>query len=212
MSTADKIQSSGDLTIEISPPSLTREVWLQQAAIRLANDLFKPLGYEVPKVQVSIGFASGGLRSNAIGQCWPRSRADDNLNHIFVAPSLNAYDTIDTLAHELIHAVDNCEHKHGKEFKKIALALGMKGPMRGASAGPVLKVRLEQILADLPPYPHGKLNAIHHRNSVSKPPKARCEICGYKVTVPKRFLHLGAPICPADRVQMKELGNWADFE
>ena len=106
MNTADKSQSSGDLTIETSP-SLTREVWLQQAAIRLANDLFKPLGHVVPKVQVSIGFASGGLRSNAIGQCWPRSRADDNLNHIFVAPSLNAYDTIDTLAHELIHAVDN---------------------------------------------------------------------------------------------------------
>jgi len=25
--------------------------------------------------------------------------------------------------------VDDCEHKHGKEFKKIALSLGMIGPM-----------------------------------------------------------------------------------
>jgi hypothetical protein len=192
--------------------TLTREAWLQHATRRLADELFKPLGHQVPEVKVSVGFASGGLRSHAIGQCWARSRADDQFNHIFIAPSLGAYDTIDTLAHELIHAVDDCEHKHGKEFKKIALALGMQGPMRSASAGLVLKERLERILRELPPYPHGKLHAPPKRILVSQPPKACCEICGYKVTVPKRFLHLGAPICPADKVQMQEIGDWSGLE
>ena len=191
---------------------LTREAWLQLATRRLADELFRPLGHAVPEVKVSVGFASGGMRSHAIGQCWARSSADDQINHIFIAPSLGAYDAIDTLAHELIHAVDDCEHKHGKEFKKIALALGMKGPMRGAAAGPVMKVRLEQMLQELPHYPHGRLRTPPKRVSRGAPPKAFCEVCGYRVTVPKRFLHLGAPICPADKVQMQEIGQWDSFE
>ena len=58
-------------------------------------------------------------------------------NQIFVSPALlDPVLVLDTLAHELVHAVDDCEHKHGKEFKKIALSLGMIGPMRSAGAGP----------------------------------------------------------------------------
>lgn len=193
----------------MSPTLETREGWLLQAAQLLAEALFQPLGYTVPPVKVSVGYASGGLRSSAIGQCWARKSADDDLNHIFISPTLgSSFDVIDTLTHELVHAVDDCQHKHGKEFKKIALKVGLAGPMRSAGAGPVLKPKLEALLLRLPPYPHGKLKAIHQRSISIPPPKARCEVCGYKVTVPKRFLHLGPPICPADKVPMKELGDW----
>jgi SprT-like family len=188
----------------------TREGWLLQATQLLAETLFLPLGYTVPAVKVSVGYASGGLRSSAIGQCWARKSADDQLNHIFISPTLgSSFEVIDTLTHELVHAVDDCQHKHGKEFKKIALAIGLVGPMRNAGAGPVLKPKLEALLLRLPPYPHGKLKASHQRSVSTPPPKARCEVCGYKVTVPKRFLHLGPPICPADKVTMQEIGDWS---
>lgn len=188
---------------------INREHWLQLATLQI-TPLFQALGRKVPPVKVSVGFPSGGLRSRAIGQCWPVSGAQDKQNHIFISPSLgSAYEVIDTLAHELIHAVDDCQHKHGKEFKALALALGMEGPMRQASAGPGLKLKLEGMLRALPPYPHSRLNASHRHVISIPPPKARCAVCGYKVTVPKRFLHLGAPICPADKVQMKELGDWS---
>ena len=191
-------------------PHATREGWLLLASNLLAKEIFAPHGYRVPGVQVSVGYASTGLRSSAIGQCWPRKRAADETNHIFISPSLGtAYEAIDTLTHELVHAVDDCEHKHGKEFKKIALAIGLQGPMRSAGAGPALKKRLGSLLASLPPYPHGRLEAMHHRPVSVPPPKAECEQCGYKVTVPKRFLHLGPPICPAHKTPMKELGDWA---
>ncbi len=36
---------------------------------------------------------------------------------------------LDTLVHALVHGVDDCQYKHGKEFKKIALNMGLKGPM-----------------------------------------------------------------------------------
>lgn len=186
-----------------------REAWLQAAARVLAQRVFAPAGFDVPQVQVSVGFASGGLRSRAIGQCWSTSGAKDGLNHIFISPSLgDPYDALDTLAHELIHAVDDCKHKHGKEFKAIALAIGMKGPMRSASAGPTLKPVLEDILTSLPAYPHAKLSVSHKVTISTPPPKARCAVCGYRVTIPKRFIDFGPPICPKDKQEMEPLGDW----
>jgi len=188
---------------------INREAWLQAATRILAQRVFTPAGFDVPQVQVSVGFASGGLRSRAIGQCWSKSGAKDGLNHIFISPSLGeAYEALDTLTHELIHAVDDCKHKHGKEFKSIALAIGMKGPMRSASAGPELKPLLENILATLPPYPHAKLSVSHKVTISIPPPKARCAVCGYRVTIPKRFIDFGPPICPKDKQEMEPLGHW----
>ncbi len=91
-------------------PHATREGWLLLASDLLAQELFAPRGYRVPRVKVSVGYASTGLRSSAIGQCWSR--------------------------------------------------------------------------------------------------KAECEACGYKVTVPRRFLHLGPPICPMHETPMREPGDW----
>ena len=204
------IKPNADAIAPSTDSTENREAWLQAAVAKLAP-IFKAIGHEVPPVKTSIGFPSGGIRSNAIGQCWARGGAKDKLNHIFISPTLgSAYEAIDTLAHELIHAVDDCVHKHGKEFKAIALAIGMKGPMRSASAAEKLKPKLEAILKELPPYPHGKLNAPATRVQSSPPPKACCDICGYKVTVPKRFLHIGPPICPGDKVQMQCIGDWPD--
>ena len=114
----------------------TREDWLL-AAVELLKPLFTAKGYTLPPCQVSCGFTSTGVRSGHIGQCWSTKSAGDGLNQIFIAPTLgDAFNVIDTLVHELVHAVDDCEHKHGKEFKKMALKLGLKGPMRSAGAGP----------------------------------------------------------------------------
>ncbi len=58
------------------------------------------------------------------------------MNQIFISPALSdSVAVLDTLMHELIHAVDDCENKHGPVFKKMALKLGLKGPMRSAGAG-----------------------------------------------------------------------------
>ncbi len=190
-------------------PVATRESWLLEATARLAASVFSPLGYTVPPIQVSVGYASTGLRSSAIGQCWSRASAEDGLNHVFISPSLgSAYAVIDTLAHELVHAVDDCQHKHGKAFKTIALAIGLQGPMRSASAGPALKKRLEALLVELPPYPHGRIKWSPRPRVTVSPPRARCEQCGYRVSVPKRFLHLGPPMCPVHKSAMETLGAW----
>ena len=192
------------------PNYKTREEWLL-AAVEAVRPLFSAKNHLVPAdCQVSCGFASTGTRSHHIGQCWPKSRSVDDRNQIFISPVLSdPVEVLDTLVHELVHAVDDCKNRHGKEFKKIALSLGMEGPMRSASAGPKLKAQLEAIAQTLGPYPHGKLKVLHQKAISRSRPRAKCSSCGYQVPMLKRFLVYGAPICPKDKGEMEQVGNWA---
>ena len=187
----------------------TREAWLLNAVEKL-KPLFNKQGYDVPKVQVSCGFASTG-KNRHTGECWPKLFTNSEINEIFISPKLDdSVEVMDTLVHELVHAVDNCEHKHGAEFKKMALAVGLEGKMRSASAGERLKKELIEIAKSLSPYPHVKLN-IPTIIRVYKPrPKARCSECGYEIGIFKKWQHLGAPICPVHKIEMLQIGHWEE--
>jgi hypothetical protein len=186
----------------------TREAWLR-AAIEAVRPLFTKQGFNIPDCQVSCGFASTGTRSGHIGQCWAKSWSEDSRNHIFISPSLaEPVDVLDTLVHELIHAVDDCQHKRGKEFKKMALKLGMKGPMRSAGAGPELRAKLAELATELGAYPHGKLRVSVVRRNLASRPRAVCAECGFTVPMLKKFLVIGPPICPVDKISMTEHGDW----
>ncbi len=190
---------------------LSREGWLL-AAIDLLRPLFQQQGHRIPAtIQVSCGFASTGTRSHHVGQCWSRKSSSNGHNQIFISPVLyDPVEVLDTLVHELVHAVDDCQHKHGQEFKKIALSLGLKGPMRSANAGPELRRKLEAIAHELRAYPHGQLK-VSHRLSVSKPrPKAKCSKCGFQVPMFRKFLAYGPPLCPKDKIEMTPVGDWEE--
>ena len=186
----------------------TRESWLQAAVAHL-RVMFAANNFVVPDCQVSCGFTSTGVRSGHIGQCWSKKSAANEVNQIFISPTLSsAFEVIDTLTHELVHAVDDCQHKHGKEFKKIALKMGMQGPMRSAGAGPELKAKLNALLEQLGPYPHGHLKVSMQKASSVDRPRARCTQCGYQVPMLKKFLSYGPPLCPKHKTDMEPLGNW----
>jgi len=191
---------------------ITREAWLL-AAVQAVRPLFQAKKYEIPEeLLVSCGFPSTGTRSHAIGQCWSRKSCDSSINQIFISPVLaDPVEVLDTLVHELIHAVDDCQHKHGKEFKKIALSLGLKGPMRSAGAGPELLEKLKAIAQTLGPYPHAQLKVSHQRRAQAPRPRAQCPTCGFQVPMFKRFLEYGPPICPKDKIDMEPLGDWETF-
>jgi len=187
----------------------TREQWLL-AAVQLIKPIFLAKKHVVPDdCQVSCGFASTGTKSHHIGQCWSRSSSTHARNQIFISPALGEpVDVLDTLVHELVHAVDNCEHKHGKEFKKIALSIGLEGPMRSAGAGKALKAFLTEMAQQLGPYPHGQLKVTHRRIDSTPRPKARCKDCGFEVPMYKKFLTFGAPLCPQHKTEMEKVGSW----
>jgi len=186
----------------------TRESWLE-AAVQELIPIFAKAGFAVPLCRVSCGFASTGARSGHIGQCWSTKASKDGINQIFVSPALeDAIEVLDTLAHELVHAVDDCQHKHGKEFKKIAIKLGMTGPMRSSGAGPILKEKLKEVAGRLGAYPHARLSVPMKAVTRSPRPRAKCQKCGFTVPMLKDFLHYGPPICPKDRVEMEAIGDW----
>jgi len=190
---------------------IIREQWLMQAVDHLLP-LFERAGYSVPIVKVSIGFPSTGSKGRHLGQCWSTKSAVDGVNQIYISPHLpTALDVLDTLVHELVHAVDDCESGHGENFKKIALDVGLKGPMRSAGAGEWLKQDLIRISESLGNFPHGRLSLpIRASQKAPKRPGAKCEKCGYEVLILRRYLHLGPPICPKDIESMEPTGEWGD--
>jgi len=118
---------------------------------------------------------------------------------------------LDTLVHELVHAVDDCIHHHGPEFKKIATDVGLQGLMREASAGAWLQEQLSAISKQLGKYPHSKINLAHSSSKKTGPrPRAKCKKCGYEVTPLKKWLHMGPPLCPKHTTEMEPIGDWEE--
>ena len=189
----------------------TREQWLHNA-IELISTIFKNKGYTIPKVQVSCGFPSTGNKSKHVGQCWGKSSTNDGTNQLFISPVLDEpVQVLDTLVHELVHAVDDCMHHHGPEFKKIATDVGLQGLMREASAGPWLQEQLTAISRQLGKYPHSKINLAHSSSKKTGPrPRAKCKKCGYEVTPLKKWLHMGPPLCPKHTTEMEPIGDWEE--
>jgi len=192
---------------------LTREAWLLFAVGHIAP-IFNEAGYTVPRVRVACAIPATAKRGSAVGQCWPTTRSEDLVNEIYISPvHSDPVEVLDTLTHELVHAVDDCQHRHGKEFKVIALAVGLQGKMREASAGPRLRLRLQSIATvmttELGPYPHAKLSvggAMYE--SSRKPARAECPRCKFKVSMLRNHLKIGPPICPKDMVPMEKRGDW----
>jgi len=195
------------------PIPLTREAWLLFAVGHIAP-IFNEAGYSVPRVRVACAIPATSKRGSAVGQCWPTTRSEDLVNEIYISPvHSDPVEVLDTLTHELVHAVDDCQHRHGKEFKVIALAVGLQGKMREASAGPQLRLRLQSIATvmstELGPYPHAKLSvggAMYE--SSRKPARAECPRCKFKVSMLRNHLKIGPPICPKDMVPMEKRGDW----
>lgn len=188
---------------------INREKWLMQAVDHILP-IFERAGYAIPIVKVSVGFPSTGGKGRHLGQCWSTKSAEDGVNQIFIAPHLQTpLDFLDTLVHELVHAVDDCESGHGDNFKKIALGVGLKGPMRSAGAGEFLKQDLLRIAEKLGSFPHGRLRLpVRSMQKAPKRPGAKCTKSGYEVVMLKRHLHLGPPICPKDVEGMEATGEW----
>src|SRR3954470_1817834 len=109
------------MTVAIRP--LTRELWLERAVLAL-QPLFAEHDITLPAVRVSVGWPSRGgtgTTKRVIGQCWKGMVAADGVQQIFLSPVLDDVSKVlETLVHELIHAVDDCESGHRGAFAKMA--------------------------------------------------------------------------------------------
>jgi hypothetical protein len=184
-------------------PLTTREAWLTHFAEEYIWPRIEAAGGQRPrKYRVSVGFPKGrrGGKDHSIGQCWSQEVSADQTCEIFISPELDAGQAVAVLAHETVHGSVGVRYGHRAPFKKLALAIGLSGPMRATVPTPELEAMIQGWIAAESAYPHAPLTAAA---SPTKPGsrllKARCEGCGYAVRVTRQWLDIASPICPDPR-------------
>jgi hypothetical protein len=183
-------------------PSLERQTGLDQAVAAL-RDRFACVGYAVPeKIRYSIGWPKRRASCGAIGECWPASASSDAHREMFISPELTDGLTIIAVqAHELVHAICGAPG-HGPEFRRCALAVGLKGPMRATAPGDDFIAWVETLFKRIGPYPAGYLT--HSPMEGTRLLKCSCETCGYLARVTRKWVDdAGPPICPTDQIPMR---------
>jgi hypothetical protein len=189
---------------------LSIEEWLNQLTDAL-RPVFDEIGHQLPeKLRVSCGWPSRKAlgKKRALGQSWYPQNSADQHTEVFISPfEGNTERAAETLAHELEHAA-GC-HGHGKEFVKVAGALGFQKPWKSTPPTPELTERLAQLCAPLGPYPHATLDSAAKEASGGDNPdknrwlKATCQGCGYVCRTSKKWLQeRGARICPCSMLPM----------
>lgn len=186
----------------------TREQWLT-AAVHLLRPAFVSHGSPLPTtLRVSCGFPSqGGLASRTIrlGECWSADVSADGHHEIFVSPLLDdTTEVLGVLAHECCHAALPKNVGHNAPFKRLGQAIGLDGPPKSMGAGKRFKEEVAPpIIAALGPYPHARLMPLEKvQKQTTRLIKCECPHCGYVTRTARKWLDIGAPLCPTHGTPM----------
>lgn len=188
-------------TDNTSPKHATREDWLN-AFITAARPIFAAVNAPLPlKVRVAIGFTSRGIRGSRIGECWSTEASEDGHYEIFIKPTLdNAARICDVLTHELIHAAVGIKAGHGPAFKRVMIALGLKGKPTATVAGEDWYRWALPIIADLGAFPYGAMTGgatADRKKQRSYLLKVQCTHCEWTARVTAKHLDPYARLrCP----------------
>jgi hypothetical protein len=201
------------LVVKSSNYQDTREGWLRAAANEL-RPFFERCGYQLPEnIRFAIAFPSTGRKGKRVGECWHSSTSADSAYEIFIRADLSEPEQVlGVLLKELVHTLLPPDAGHGKMFKTAATRIGLEGPMRQATPGPLLRERLQTLAAALGPLPHAELyidrQPMSIRGSIgvdvpkkqsTRYRKAVCteKDCPYTVRVASsHVINIGPPHCP----------------
>ncbi len=139
----------------IAPSEAARCAWLQRAVTHLEPH-FRQSDLELPPVRIVMD----RILTSRAGAC---ATAQNGVNRISISPcAIEPRDILHTLAHELLHAVDNCASHHGAGFRRNAGKIGFIPRGNGALAcGPVLETVLKEVHTALGAYPHFSASFVH---------------------------------------------------
>lgn len=187
--------------------SLTREKWLETAFERINGKLFG-LSDMAPYCRLSVGFPAGSRPKKTtltLGQYWPPGATSDGVPQIFISPSKHASgDPVEMLAvlvHEMVHAAIYPTKGHGKAFKRLALKVGLTGPMRHTVASNELRDKLKAIADDIGPFPHGTIDPTARPGKKGKLRGYECDSCGFKFYTTQKWVDVAGDemVCPDNK-------------
>lgn len=152
-------------------PMMTREAWMLRALPFLKAMLKEAGAPDFQDPLISMSLPSRGAFANRrkrIGECWDKRAAKSGKQStVLISPVLEEpVEILGVLFHELIHSALGSNKGHGPEFKKIALAAGLTGPMRATTPGPALTKVLEELAKKLGPFKHDPLS--NYRSPMKK--------------------------------------------
>jgi len=185
----------------------TREQYLTEAANLILDDVIMPVveakgfDYQRPTFRISVGFPKHSRGGKAIAVCFSRAASSDGVNEIFVNPEIDdPIRVLDCTAHELIHAVDDCQSGHRNFFAKVARGIGLEGKLTATVAGPELRSTLEQFASLLGAFPHHRMHADRtHKKGATRMLKVQCSECGFhfRTSAAQASMIPAAHQCPA---------------
>lgn len=194
---------------------MTRDDWHLQMKKRL-EPWFHDLGAPLPNnIRIACSWPSqGGTRriNPVVGQCWPRRLSKDGTYEIFISPTLDDHiEVAGTLIHELIHAALNCQFGHGRQFRQLALGVGLQGRMTATVVGPSLRARLNTLISEIGPYPHAQVQlpavgaltiplipSEGMKKQTTRLVHCECADCGYTLWTTRKWItrYPQLPTCP----------------
>lgn len=184
-----------------------REEWLIKAKELLISEVFDqhPNVPDVPEVHLSVGWPGSNSKKTTGGECWSRAASADGLNHIFISPAhlSSPARIVATLAHEIIHAIDDCESGHRGEFARIARTIGLKAPMTESIPDNELSETIAGIVDTLGPFPSGSVAVPRATKARPSYVACRCDETGFTARLTfATFRDYGAPLCPCCQTYM----------
>jgi hypothetical protein len=185
----------------------TREEWLNACAdliLEKHREVFEiHFGQDgidhLEHLKVSTGFPSTGGLGKVIGQCWKSAAAEDaTTHHIFINPRLtDVVEVVATLAHEMVHAADDGEHKHRGPFVKAVQDMGLEGKATATFAGAGFADWARGLDTKIGTYPHtGLVPIAQEKKQTTRMLKLEADCCGYVVRTTKKWIEIGLPSCP----------------
>jgi len=193
--------------------STSREDWLNKAANLICAEIISPAQSGAkPPFRLSVA----PMKAKHAGECYPRSRSEDQHNEIFITAHCDdSLEILDTLTHELLHAYDDCQSKHKGFFAYTANKIGMIGKqqkkngdwlgMTIAHAGPELLKRLSEYVELLGPIPHARISQVN-KDKGRNGNKIVCNDCGFQANLSRKWAiqtitNFECPVCAGHNTQ-----------
>ena len=165
---------------------MNRETYLN-TMIDKAVPLFDKNGFMLSeirdKLKVSCSFIKGvrGSKNKAVGVHYNPILSKNGFHEMMIEPSIDdSIEAVGILIYELTHAIQrhmfgDTVKAHGKEFKKIATAVGLTGKMTATVVSDDLKATIQTWIDEIGKYPHSSLNLSERKKQSTRMIKLFCD-------------------------------------
>ena len=152
-------------------------------------------GVNLFKTKVTCGYSptgNVGRRKIVLGSCFAKRASENHLyNEIFISPvESDTVKILDTLTHEMVHAIDDCKNGHNTRFWALCCDIGLdKGKPTTASANDQLLEKLKSIAEKLGKYPHDAI-VLNNIPQSTRNIKVSCNECSFSYRTSRKNINM----------------------